>query len=179
MTWKIINTYRERCKTGPTHNWCWKWSPFNTSNIIFIDNSFGPLARESPCIKYQRVFFLHSSSVKQWFVWISQELTSGFRCEADENWAQHRSYIRLFNFSSRAKKGNLLFSICFEKKKIVMKSFLSKIRTTRPDTSYAKVNRKKTEEATVSWTRIWEMKKEILTEFWCVNLSEVQETWQW
>jgi len=28
MTWKFIYTYRERCKTGPAHNRCWKWSPF-------------------------------------------------------------------------------------------------------------------------------------------------------
>jgi len=29
MTWKCIYTYRERCKTGPAHNRCWKWSPFH------------------------------------------------------------------------------------------------------------------------------------------------------
>ena len=51
MTWKFIYTYRERCKTMPAHNRCWKWSPFNINNIIFIDNSLGPLVRESPCIK--------------------------------------------------------------------------------------------------------------------------------
>jgi len=28
MTWIFIYTYRERCKTGPTHNRCWNWSPF-------------------------------------------------------------------------------------------------------------------------------------------------------
>jgi hypothetical protein len=59
-------------------------------------------------------FFLHSSSVKQWVVRISQ-VTAGFRREVDENLALHRRYIRLFKFRSRAKKGNPLFSVCFEK----------------------------------------------------------------
>ena len=49
MTWKFIYTYRERCKTGPAHNRCWKWSPFNINSIFFINNSLGPLDRESPC----------------------------------------------------------------------------------------------------------------------------------
>ena len=32
MTWKIIYTYRERCKTGPAHNRCWYWSPFTSKD---------------------------------------------------------------------------------------------------------------------------------------------------
>jgi len=32
MTWKFIYTYRERCKTGPTHKWCWNWSPFTSKH---------------------------------------------------------------------------------------------------------------------------------------------------
>ena len=32
MTWKFIYTYRERCKTGPAHNWCWNWSPFTSKH---------------------------------------------------------------------------------------------------------------------------------------------------
>jgi len=32
MTSKFIYTYRERCKTGPAHNWCWNWSPFTSKH---------------------------------------------------------------------------------------------------------------------------------------------------
>ena len=32
MTWKFIYTYWERCKTGPTHNRCWNWSPFTSKH---------------------------------------------------------------------------------------------------------------------------------------------------
>ena len=35
MTWKFIYTYREQCKTGPAHNWCWNWSPF-TSRLTWM-----------------------------------------------------------------------------------------------------------------------------------------------
>jgi hypothetical protein len=30
ITWKFIYTYRERCKTGPVHKRCWKWSHFTS-----------------------------------------------------------------------------------------------------------------------------------------------------
>jgi hypothetical protein len=56
MTWKFIYTYRERCKTGPSRNRCWKWPPFISKYTWrLIDNSLGPLARESPCIICGRV----------------------------------------------------------------------------------------------------------------------------
>jgi len=32
MTWQFIYTYRERWKTGPAHNRCWKWSPFTSKH---------------------------------------------------------------------------------------------------------------------------------------------------
>jgi len=32
MTWKFIYTYREGCKTGTAHNWCWNWSPFTSKH---------------------------------------------------------------------------------------------------------------------------------------------------
>jgi hypothetical protein len=32
MTWKFVYTYRERCKTGPAHNRCWKWSHFTSKH---------------------------------------------------------------------------------------------------------------------------------------------------
>jgi len=32
MTWKFINTYRERCKTRPVHNRCWNRSPFTSKH---------------------------------------------------------------------------------------------------------------------------------------------------
>jgi hypothetical protein len=53
MTWKFIYTYRERCKTGPADNRCWKWSHFTSIQAhlnAFIESSLGPLVRESPCI---------------------------------------------------------------------------------------------------------------------------------
>jgi hypothetical protein len=31
-TWKFIYTYRERRKTGPAYNRCWKWSPFTSKH---------------------------------------------------------------------------------------------------------------------------------------------------
>jgi hypothetical protein len=52
MTWKFIHTYREQCKTGPAHNQWWKWSFTSKHTWRLIDNSLGPLARESPCISY-------------------------------------------------------------------------------------------------------------------------------
>jgi hypothetical protein len=36
MTWKFIYTYRERCKTGPAHNRCCKWSGWPK---VFWDSS--------------------------------------------------------------------------------------------------------------------------------------------
>jgi hypothetical protein len=58
MTWKFIYTYRERCKTGPAHNRCWKWSPFNISNIFlrFTHNEYGL----EPCL-------LHNSLSKKFY----------------------------------------------------------------------------------------------------------------
>jgi len=32
MAWKFIYTYRERCKTGLAHNWCWNWNPFTSKH---------------------------------------------------------------------------------------------------------------------------------------------------
>jgi hypothetical protein len=32
IAWKFIYTYRERCKTGPAHNRCWKWSHFTSKH---------------------------------------------------------------------------------------------------------------------------------------------------
>jgi len=40
MTWKFINTYRERCKTGPAHNRCWNWSPFTSKHTWMLFSRF-------------------------------------------------------------------------------------------------------------------------------------------
>jgi hypothetical protein len=32
MTWKFIYKYRERYKTGPAHNRCWKWYAFKSKH---------------------------------------------------------------------------------------------------------------------------------------------------
>ena len=32
MTWRFIQTYRERCKIEPVHNRCWNWSPFTSKH---------------------------------------------------------------------------------------------------------------------------------------------------
>jgi hypothetical protein len=45
MTWKFIYTYRERCKAGPAHNRCWKWSQSTSKHTwMRFYNSLGPLA---------------------------------------------------------------------------------------------------------------------------------------
>ena len=40
MTWKFIYTYRERCKTGPSHNRCWNWSPFTSKHTWMLFSKF-------------------------------------------------------------------------------------------------------------------------------------------
>ena len=40
MTWKFICTYRERCKTRPAHNRCWKWSPFTSKHTWMLFSKF-------------------------------------------------------------------------------------------------------------------------------------------
>ena len=68
MTWKFIYTYRERCKTGPAHNRCWKWSPFSINNIVFIDNILGPVEPKIslPCAQQPSNFRIlsHLNSVR-------------------------------------------------------------------------------------------------------------------
>jgi hypothetical protein len=50
ITWTFIYTYRERWKTGPAHNRCWKWSPFTSKHTwMRYSNSLGLLARELRC----------------------------------------------------------------------------------------------------------------------------------
>jgi len=40
MTWKFIHTYRERCKTGPTHSRCWNLSPFTSKHTLMRFSKF-------------------------------------------------------------------------------------------------------------------------------------------
>jgi hypothetical protein len=88
MTWKIIYTYRERCKTGPAHNRCWNWSPFTSKHTWMRFSKFwntfpkfvwGPLARESPCIinlKYS-IHMKHGTykiGLCHWFSFITKHI---------------------------------------------------------------------------------------------------------
>ena len=67
MTWKFIYKYRERRKTGPAHNRCWKWSPFTSKHTWMRFSKFWNT-------------FPKVSTLTSWFSWRIASLSCSIVC---------------------------------------------------------------------------------------------------